>query len=152
MRFWGQSGTHVVHEELHGSLPGNTCVAGQWPRGDTMILAGQRRSQCVVANLAFHIIGNKVNFEVIDIFLKNLAWSLAQCHVNISAIYWGPPALIYQHIRLQLGTCYYRQHLYGQTCKNSIISYQWLNVEQKNACLLWESVENIDAALPRTDF
>ena len=44
--------------------------------------------------------------------------------------------LIYWHIRLQLDTCYYRQHLYGQTCKNNIISYQWLNVEQKNACLL----------------
>ena len=33
-----------------------------------------------------------------------------------------------------------------------MISYQWLNVEQKNACLLWESVENSDAAQPHTDF
>ena len=37
-----------------------------------MILARQRRSQCVVADLAFHVIGGKVNSEMIDIFLKNL--------------------------------------------------------------------------------
>ena len=35
-----------------------------------MILAGQRRSQCVVADLAFHVIGDKVIYEIIDIFLK----------------------------------------------------------------------------------
>ena len=41
-------------------------------RGDAMILAGQRRQQCVVANLALYVIGKKVNSEVINIFLKNL--------------------------------------------------------------------------------
>ena len=152
LRFWGQIRTHVVHKELRESLPGNTCIAGQWPRGNAMILAGQRRSQCVVANFAFHVIGDKVVSEIIDIFLKNLVWSLAQCHVNILVIYRGPSAFIYQHIWLQRGTCYNRQHLYGQTCKNNKTSYQWLNVEQKNACLLRESVENSDAAPPRMDF
>ena len=77
---------------------------------------------------------------------------IGSAHVSITVFYRSPLALIYRHIWLQLNTCYYRQHLYGQTCKNNIISYQWLNVEQKNACLLWESVENSDAALPRMDF
>ena len=37
--------------------------------------------------LAFYVIGEKVNSEVIDIFLKNIVWSLALHHVNILAIY-----------------------------------------------------------------
>ena len=37
-----------------------------------MILASQRRSQCIVADLAFHDIGDKVISEIIEIFLKNL--------------------------------------------------------------------------------
>ena len=40
--------------------------------GDAMILARQRRQQCVVANLALYVIGEKVNSEVIKIFLNNL--------------------------------------------------------------------------------
>ena len=82
-----------------------------------MILAGQRRTQCVVANLVLHVIGDKVVSEIIDIFLKNFVCSLAQRHVNIAVIYQGPSAFIYRHIWLQRGTCYNRQHLYGQTCK-----------------------------------
>ena len=56
-----------------------------------------------------------------------------------------------RHIWLQRGTWFYRQHLWGQSCKNNKIAYQWLNVEQKNVCLLWRSVENSDAALTCTD-
>ena len=63
---------HVVHEELRWSLLGNTCVAGQRPKGDAMILAGQRHSQCVVADLAFYVIGDKVFSEIIGSSLKNL--------------------------------------------------------------------------------
>ena len=129
LRFWGQSRTHVVHEELCRSPLGNTCVAGQRLKGDAMILAGQRRPQCVVADLAFHVIGDKVISEIIGIFVKNFVWSFAWRCVNILVIYRGPSVLIYRHIWLQLGTCYYRQHLYGQKCKNNINSYQWLNVE-----------------------
>ena len=44
---------------------------------------------------------------------------------NISS--WDGSALVYRHIWSQLDTCYYRQHLYGQTCKNNVIPYQWLN-------------------------
>ena len=125
---------HVIHEELRGVPSGEYLRHRQRSRGNTMILAGQRRQQCVVANLALYVIGEKVNSEVIKIFLNNLVWSLTLLHVNIMAIHRGPLALISWHIWLQLDTCYYRQHLYGQTCKNNIISYQWLNVEQKNVC------------------
>ena len=53
-------------------------------------------------------------------------------YVNIAATYSsGLPVRM-----VQQGTYHYIQHLYGQTCKNDKISYQWLNVEQKNACLL----------------
>ena len=63
---------HVVHEELRGVPSGEYLRRHQPSRGDAMILAGQRRQQCVVANLAFYIIGEKVNSAVINIFLKNL--------------------------------------------------------------------------------
>ena len=63
---------HVVHEELRGVPSGEYLRRRQQSRGDAMILGGQSRQQCVVANLAFYVIGEKVNSEVINIFLKNL--------------------------------------------------------------------------------
>ena len=63
---------HVVHEELRGVPSGEYSHRRQRSRGDAMILAGQRRQQCILANLAFYVIGEKVNSEVINIFLKNL--------------------------------------------------------------------------------
>ena len=63
---------HVVHEELRGVPSGEYLRRRQRSRGDAMILAEQRRQQCVVANLALYVIGEKVNSEVINIFLKNL--------------------------------------------------------------------------------
>ena len=53
----------------------------------------------------------------------------------------------YNRIHITIDSIYMVRHV-----KNNKIPYQWLNVEQKNACLLWESVENSDAAPPRTDF
>ena len=53
----------------------------------------------------------------------------------------------YNRIHITIDSIYMVRHV-----KNNKIPYQWLNVEQKNACLLWESVENSDAASPRTDF
>ena len=58
----------------------------------------------------------------------------------------------YRHMWLQQDTYSIDSIYMVRHVKNNKISYQWLNVEQKNACLLWESVENSDAALPRTDF
>ena len=58
----------------------------------------------------------------------------------------------YRHIWLQQDTYTIDSIYMVRHVKNNKIPYQWLNVEQKNACLLWESVENSDAALPRTDF
>ena len=57
-----------------GSLPGNRGILVSPPlvEGDAMILARQRRQQCVVANLFLYVIGRRVNSEVIGIFLKNL--------------------------------------------------------------------------------
>ena len=63
---------HVIHEELRGVPSGEYLRRRQQSRGDAMILGGQSRQQCVVANLAFYVIGEKVNSEVINIFLKNL--------------------------------------------------------------------------------
>ena len=63
---------HVVHEELRGVPSGEYLRRRQRSRGDAMILAEQRRQQCVVANLALYVIGEKVNSEVIKIFLNNL--------------------------------------------------------------------------------
>ena len=54
-----------------GSLLGNTCVT-PLIEGDAMILARQRCQQCVEANLFLHVIGEKVNSEVMGIFSKNL--------------------------------------------------------------------------------
>ena len=45
-----------------GSLPGNTCVT-PLIEGDAMILAGQRRQQCVEANLFLYVIGKKGKFR-----------------------------------------------------------------------------------------
>ena len=50
-----------------GSLPGNTCVT-PLIEGNTMILAGQRRQQCVEANLFLYDIGERANSELINIF------------------------------------------------------------------------------------
>ena len=63
---------HVVHKELHGVPSREYLRRRQQSRGDAMILAGQRCQQCIVANLALNVIGEKVNSEVIHIFLKNL--------------------------------------------------------------------------------
>ena len=63
---------HVVHEELRGVPSGEYLRRRQRSGGDAMILARQRRQQCVVANLALYVIGEKVNSEVIKIFLNNL--------------------------------------------------------------------------------
>ena len=48
-----------------GFLPGNHCVAN-----DAMILAGQKRQQCVEANLFLHNISKRAGSELISI-LKN---------------------------------------------------------------------------------
>ena len=66
------NGIHAVHEELRGVPSGEYFRNRQRSRGDAMILAGQRHQQCVVANLPLYVIGEKVNSEVINIFLKNL--------------------------------------------------------------------------------
>ena len=63
---------HVVHEELRGVPSGEYSRRRQRSRGDAMTLAGQGHQQCVVVNLAFYVMGKKVNSEVINIFLKNL--------------------------------------------------------------------------------
>ena len=78
-----------------------------------MILAGQRRQQCVVANLFLYVIGKKGDWY----FREKPCLTIVSAHVNITVIYLSPLALIYRHIWLQLDTCYHRQHLYGQTCK-----------------------------------
>ena len=62
---------HVVHEELHGVPSEEYLHHPQRPRGDAMIFAGQRHQQCVEANLLLHVIGEKVNSEVINILLEN---------------------------------------------------------------------------------
>ena len=43
---------HIVHEELPRSLPGNNGTASQQLKDGATTLAGQRRSQCVVSDLA----------------------------------------------------------------------------------------------------
>ena len=63
---------HVVHKELRGVPSGEYLRHRQQPRGGAMILARQRRQQCMVANLALYVIGDKVNSEAINIFLKIL--------------------------------------------------------------------------------
>ena len=68
-----------------GSLPENTCLAGQWPRGHTVIPARKRCSQCVVANLAFHIIGDKIVSEIIDIFSKK---TLFDYWLSVTLMFW----------------------------------------------------------------
>ena len=57
----------------------------------------------------FHVISVKVTSVIISNSLKNLLWTISQ----------GLLAFFYKHIWLRLGTCYYRQHLCGQTCKNN---------------------------------
>ena len=98
---------HVIHEELRGVPFGEYLRL----RGDTMILTGQRRQQCVVANLFLYVTGKKGKFRgdwyLLEKTLFN-CWPLV--HVNVTVIYRGPLALIFWHIRLQLDTCYYRQH------------------------------------------
>ena len=152
LKFWGQIGFMSSTRDYVGSLPGNTCVAA--------INRGRRNDSCQTETPAMRrgklapsrhrrkgkFWGDGYLFEKPCLVIGS-----AQ-HVSITVIYRSPLALIYQHIWLQLDTRYCRQHLYGQTCKNDIISYQWLKVEQKKACLLWESVENSDVALPRMDF
>ena len=127
---------HVVHEGLCGVPSGEYLRRRQRSRGDAMILTGQRCQQCIEANLFLYVIGKRLNFEVINIFLKNLVQLLALGSRQYYSDLSEPSGINSQYIWLQIDTCYYRQHLYGRTCKNSIISYQWLNVEQKNTCLL----------------
>ena len=62
---------HVVPEELRRVPSGEYLHRRQRSRGDAMILAGQRRQQCIVANLFLYVIGEKVNAEVINILLTN---------------------------------------------------------------------------------
>ena len=64
------NGIHTVHKELRGVPSGEYLPRRQQLRGDTMILARQRRQQCIVANLPLYVIGKKVNSEVVNIFLK----------------------------------------------------------------------------------
>ena len=67
----------------------------------------------------FHVIRVKVTSVIIGNSLKNLLWSFTWHHVNNSTISQGLSAFFYWHRWLRLGTCYYRQHLCGQTCKNN---------------------------------
>ena len=88
-----------------GSLPGNTCVT-PLIEGNAMILAGQRRQQCVEANLFLYVIGEKINSEIMGIFSKKPCLVIGSAHVSVTVIYRSPLALIYQHIWLQLDTRY----------------------------------------------
>ena len=54
-----------------GSLPGNIFASPPLIEGDAMTLARQRRQQSVEANLFLYNLGEKVNSEIINIFLKN---------------------------------------------------------------------------------
>ena len=108
-------------------------------------------AMCCVRFGLFHVISVVISM-VIGNSLKNLFQSFAWQYANNSSISQGLLAFFYWHIWLQLGTWNYKQHLSGQTCKIVIIPYQLLNAEQKNVCLLWESVENSDAARPCTNF
>ena len=78
-----------------------------------------------------------LNKNVLLVFLRI-------CNSNLGRLF---VPLLKAHI-IQQCILNYRQHSVRHV-KIIIISYQWLNVKQKNACLLWE---NSDAALPRTDF
>ena len=73
---------HVVYEELRG----NTCVA-PLIEGDAMTLAGQRRQQCVEANLFLHVIGEKVNSEIVGIFSSKPCLVIGSAHVSVTVIY-----------------------------------------------------------------
>ena len=134
-----------------GFLPGNTCI--------TAINRGRHNDSCRTetpamrrGKLAPSRHRRKGKFWGDGYLFEKPCLVIGSAHVSITVIYWSPLALIYRHIWLQLDTRYCRQHLYGQTCKNDIISYQWLKVEQKNACLLWESVENSGAPLRARTF
>ena len=83
-----------------GSLPGNTCVT-PLIEGNAMILAGQRRQQCVEANLFLYFIGEKINSEIMGIFLKKPCLVIGSAHVSVTVIYQSPLALIYRHIWLR---------------------------------------------------
>ena len=50
---------HVVYKELRGVPSGEYLRCRQQSRGDAMTLAGQRRQQCVVANLFLYVIGKR---------------------------------------------------------------------------------------------
>ena len=69
-----------------GSLPGNICVA-PLIAGDTMTLTGQRRQQCVEANLFLHVIGGKVKSEMMGIFSKQTCSVIGSAHVSVTVIY-----------------------------------------------------------------
>ena len=62
---------HIVHEELRGSLPGNPRVIDQQLNDDATLLTGQRYSQCIVSDLAFHVISVKVISVILGNSLKN---------------------------------------------------------------------------------
>ena len=100
----------------------------------------------------FQVISVKVISVIIGSFLKNLLWSFTWHHVNNSTNSQGLSAFFtgtfdYDWLHDTIDSIYLVRHV-----KTIIIPYQWLKVEQKNACLLWESVENSDAARLRTDF
>ena len=97
---------HVVHEELRGVPSGEYLCHHQQPRGNAMILAGQRRQQCVEANLFLYVIGEKINSEIMGIFSKKPCLVIGSAHVSVMVIYQSPLALIYRHIWLQLDTRY----------------------------------------------
>ena len=113
LRFWGQISSMSPTRNRVGFLPGNQRIAN-----DAMILARQKRKQCVKANLFLYDISERANSEIINIFVK-------LCLILGSASRWccgnnlGPIVMFYRHIWLWIGTCYYRQHLYGETCKTN---------------------------------
>ena len=53
LRFEDKGRIHIIHEELCGSLPDISRAVGQLVKDGATTPAGQRRSQCVVSDLAF---------------------------------------------------------------------------------------------------
>ena len=125
-----------MYEELRGSPPENSCPVSQQVKDGATAPAGQRHPQCVVSDLAFHVIRVKVISVIIGNSLKNLFWSFAWQYANNSTISQGPSAFFtgtydYNWLHNTIDSIYMVRHV-----KIVIIPYQWLKVEQKNACLL----------------
>ena len=51
-----------------------------------MTLAGQRRQQCIEANLFLYVIGERVNSEVMGIFSEKPCLVIGSAHVSITVI------------------------------------------------------------------